>query len=159
MSEQKSITITVTGYDATRVEEYLDEQIGRQVSAGLELKVTDAVEARTRTLVDELTRDRVKKEIDALLDEGWKQTDQWGAETGKTFTMRERVRGVLDAKRDNYDRSTLVEKWLKEAVDYKLGTILNEELKSARERMKAAFDEVLQAKFTTSIRDALGLKS
>jgi hypothetical protein len=154
MSEK--LTITMDGYDASQVQAWLDERVGSSVARALDEKVADAIEARVAKLVDELTRERLKKEVDALLDEGWKETDRWGNETGKAFSLRDRVRGALDAK-DRYDGNP-VDKLVKEAVSYKLEGILKEEMASARTRLKAAFDEVLQAKFSDTIREALGLK-
>lgn len=157
---EKNITIHVDGYDAAQVEEWLTEKVAASVRERMDAKVKDAIAASVRDLVDELTRERLHKEINALLDEGWKGTDSYGNENGKKYTLRDRVRGVFEAKADSYSNSgSRVERWVKEAVDYQLKRALEEELASARARLRAAFDEVLQAKFTSTIRDALGLKS
>lgn len=157
MSEN-GITIRVEGYDASRVEEWLTEHVGKEVREALDQKTLQIVRDEVKRLVDGLTEERLRKDIDTYLEEGWQGTDTYGNPTGKVFTLRDRIRGVFDTRTDSYDRQTRVEKWVKDAVDYQLGKALAEELAAARTRLRAAFDEVLQAKFSTTIREALGLK-
>jgi macrodomain Ter protein organizer (MatP/YcbG family) len=156
------MTITVEGYEATQVKEWLSERINREVTEQLdrtiEGQITDAVRERLDKLVEDLTMERVSKEIDAILEEGWTLTNQYGEPTGRKLTLRDRVRSYFDSKADSYDRMSRVEKWIHEGVTSALKGALDEEIKSARERLRKSFDEVLQAKFTATIRDALGLK-
>ena len=155
----EKMTIVVEGYEASQVQGWIDERIGALVTKGLEDKVTDAVESRATALVEELTRERIRKDIDAVLDEGWSKTDQWGNANGPKATLRDRIRGMLDTRASSYsNEGTFLEKWCKDAVTYQLGKVLEAELVDARKRLKTAFDEVLQAKFSNTIRDALGLK-
>lgn len=156
------MTITVEGYDAAQVKDWLSQRITAEVGEDLNRRVNDAIRGAIKTrvdqLVDEVTKERVTKEIDAIFAEGWVQTDEWGNPRGQAKTLRDRVRGFFDSKEDSYARQTRVEKWIQETCGRTLDAITAEETKAYRERLRKAFDEVLQAKFTDTIRSALGLK-
>lgn len=160
MSEK--MTIVVEGYDASQVKDWLSQRVNREVEEGLDRRVQEAIrgaiKARLEDVVEGLTKERVASEIDAILAEGWTLTNQYGEPTGRKMTLRDRVRGYFDSKADSYDRQTRVEKWIHEGVTQSLKAALDAEVKEARERLRKSFDEVLQAKFTDTIRSALGMK-
>lgn len=162
MSDEKNIHITVTGLDSQQVQDWilerLSEQLEESVKAKLEKMAETAVELRTCELVDKLAHERIQKDIDAVLAEGWQKTDSWGNPMGKVTTLRERVRGFLDAKEDDYHRTTRVEKWLAESVKGALADALKVELEDAKKRLRESFDEVIKAKLHETLRTALGVK-
>ena len=151
------ITIHVDGYEASRVEDWLTDHVARAVKEQHEAFVAKAASERISALVSELSHERIQAEIDAVLAEGWTETTKYGEPTGKKHTVRDRVRGFFDAK-EGYENKPRVDTWVKEGVQGALAKALDEEVKSAKARMREAFDAVLQAKFTTTIREALGVK-
>jgi hypothetical protein len=56
------------------------------------------------------------------------------------------------------DHGTFIDKWLKEAIDRDLEKVLKEEVGSARDRLRKAFDEIIASKFPRTIAEALGIK-
>lgn len=157
MSEK--MTITVEGYDAAQVKEWLSERVNREIAEAMNGAVRTEIARCVENLVVDLAKERVVSEIEAVLAAGWTCTNQYGEPTGRTLTLRDRVRGFFDSKESHYDRSNRVEKWVEEGVKRSLETAMNEEIKSARERLRAAFDDVLKAKFADTIRKALGVNT
>lgn len=150
------ITITVDGYDASQVGAWLDAKIGQALSGKLDEKIADAVEARVSKLVEEITRERVSKEIDAVLDAGWVETNTYGEATGKTLSVRDRVRDFFN-KSDRYSGSK-VQQWLQNAVDRQLEAASKEEVAVAKDKLRKLLDEAIVGKFAVTIREALGVK-
>ena len=155
MSEK--ITVTVDGYEAGQVREWLDEQIGRQLSGKLDERIRGAVEAHVSKLVEEITRERVSKDIDAVLEKGWAETNTYGEPTGKVFTVRDRVNSYFNSG-SSYGRDSLVSRWLRESIDRDLKKAVEEETAAAKAKLRQMFDEALTGKFATTIREALGVK-
>jgi hypothetical protein len=156
-SKQKKLTITVDGYDASRVEDWLDQKVGEVVAARLENKAADAIEARVQAIVDELSRERIGKVIDEVLAEGWAVTNNYGESTGKKITVRERVSGFFNGE-DRYRGNSFVGDWLRQSIDRDLKKAVEEEVKTAKEKLRAMFDEAITGKFAATIREALTLK-
>jgi uncharacterized membrane protein YheB (UPF0754 family) len=156
MNENK-ITVTVDGYDASQVGSWLDDKIGRAISGKLEEKIEDAVEQRVSKLVEEITRERVSKEIEAVLEAGWAQTNNYGEPTGKTFTVRDRVNSFFNGT-DRYSSESFVSRWVRESIDRDLKKAVDEEVATAKAKLRQMFDEAITGKFATTIREALGVK-
>lgn len=156
MAKEK-LTITIDGYDAHQVNEWLDRKVAEVVAASINEKVGDAIEARVSKLVEEITRERVSKDIDAVLAEGWVETNTYGEPTGKKYTVRDRVHAFFNAK-DRYGTDSLVSRWVRDSVDRDLKEAVASETKAAKEKLRAMFDEALTGKFAATIREALGVK-
>ena len=158
MNEEQKMTIHVDGITIDQILERLSNLVEQQVRMQMSAKVKDSIDVHVAKIVEEVTRERIFREANALLEEGWKQTDSYGEPTGKVFTLRERVRGIFDGKdRNGYDRLTMIEQWLKNAVERDLAKVLTEETELVRKQLKAAFDDVVKAKFAETLRKSLGL--
>ena len=161
-TEEKKIAITIEGYDASQVKDWIATRVERSVEEGLDRRVNealrDAAQAAIDTMSDRIAKERVTKDIEAILAEGWQQTDSYGNHNGKLYTLRDRVRGFFDTKADSYDRQTRVEKWIAEAVQRELATVLKTEVESAQKRLRDAFDDVLKLKFADTMRKMLGVE-
>jgi hypothetical protein len=159
---EKKIAITIDGYDAEQVKTWIANRVERAVEEGLDRRVDEALKEAAQSAIDgmadRIAKERVTKEITDILAEGWTQTDSYGNATGKKYTLRERVRGFFDTKADSYDRQTRVEKWIAEAVQRELATVLKAEVESAQKRLRDAFDDVLKLKFADTMRKMLGVE-
>jgi macrodomain Ter protein organizer (MatP/YcbG family) len=158
-----NITLQVEGYDEERITAVLDHAIVREVERRANYTITeevkDRIEKATSAAVKQITEERLKSEINALLDEGWQLTNQYGEPKGEKQSLRQRVKGIFEGKSNGYGNSpTFVEKWIQEAVNYKLQSVLTEEINAARKRLSEAFDEVIRAKFGEELRRLLGLR-
>lgn len=150
----KKLTITVDGYDASCVEDWLNQKVSEVVATRLENKAADAIEARVQEIVDELSRERIGKVIDEVLAEGWAVTNTFGESTGKKVTVRERVSSFFNAE-DRYRGSSFVGDWLRQSIDRDLKKAVDEEVKAAKEKLRKMFDEAITGKFAATIREAL----
>jgi macrodomain Ter protein organizer (MatP/YcbG family) len=161
-TEGISATLQLTGYNEERVVAILDRLITERAERWAKYSVSEElkkrIEKEVNKAVDEAIKSRVKEDINAVLDEGWQLTNQYGEPVGERQSLRDRVRRIFEAKESSYDRQNKVEKWIQEAVNYKLGTVLNEEITAARKRLAEAFDEVIRAKFGEELRKLLGLR-
>lgn len=60
------------------VEDYVRGAIDREVEKAVETAVTDAVSEAVTKLVDRIGQERVGKEIERVMEEGWPRTNQYG---------------------------------------------------------------------------------
>lgn len=155
----KAITITVNGYDADEVKDWLTKQVGEELRPLIYKEVRAAVDRAVKEAADGLLRDRILSEVEAVLTQGWQPTNEYGEPKGPKETVRDRIRNAFSKRGDGYyDKATLLEKWVEEGVSRVLEATLKEEVKAAREKLRASFDAVLQSKFTDTLRETLGVK-
>jgi hypothetical protein len=158
----KPVVINIEGYEASDVLNWIAQRVEREVEDRMGYKVAQAIEAAVgksvQSVADKLTEERIREEVADLLKEGWTPTNGYGEPMGKPITLRERVRSVFDSPSGNYDRETLAQKWIRDAVNGALAKVVAEEVEGARKRLRDAFDDVLKLKFADTMRKMLGVE-
>ncbi len=155
---EDTLVVSVTGYDADRMERMLASFLQQQVSEETQKRIRDTVAKQVDHCVGEITTNLLRAEVEAIVAEGWRETDTYGDATGRTITLRQRVAKTLDG-RDQYSRERHLDKLFTETLNAALRKELAEELQAARTAFRAKVDAVLNAKLHEALRDSLGLKA
>jgi hypothetical protein len=120
-------------------------------------------------VIVKIADERLEKEINALIDEGWQPCDQWGKPRGPKQSLRDLVTTYLmtnvdqngRGENDNYaDRNRrervywFVEKAINRIFDKEMQNVIEKFRKTVRER----FDAKLAADVAETIKSAIGLR-
>lgn len=107
---------------------------------GLRKSVAVQVEARVTAMLDEA----LPEIFEQALNESVEVTDEWGG-TKKSKTLSqiigERARSQMEVKDRSYGNDTVMDKVIREQVDYAIGKMLEGEVKAAKEQIKARLKE------------------
>jgi hypothetical protein len=162
-NERAEITLTLKGYDEeqilTRLCGYLEDRMRDQVQGRLDKAIDAAVGGAMVRLVDEQVALKVAEACEAVITQGWQETNGYGEPTGKITTLKERIAGWLNARESGYSNSpTRIEKLMSEMIGRWLQKDFAKELDAAREAFKKQVDAVVTAKLGESLKAALGLR-
>jgi hypothetical protein len=150
--------VTVEVY-TDAIKAHVEERIANQIEALFERTLSDTVAHRVTELVDNLTRKQIEKAVTDALEEGWQTTNSYGEPIGPRIGLKGRIADMLSKQVGDYNnRQTRGEQLTKEVIDAALRDQFGKELQAARERFKKQLDEVVAAKFTETIKSALGLR-
>lgn len=150
------------------VKEWDEERLIRQAASLVveqaRQKIDEVVEEEIRAVVEgrveELVGAEIQKVLDKVLADGWQPTDRWGAATGERVDLHtrvsQRVTQYLDTKVE-YERKTVVEKLVDDAVAAELKGETGKALQEARAKIREQVDAVLQAKLRSTLAEALGI--
>ena len=141
------------------VEDYIRAAIDRQVEAAIERAVDDAVTDAVTKLVEGVGRERIGKEIERVMAEGWPMTNEYGEAKGTSVTVKDRISKILN-ERDRYNSNgTFIDQTVKRQVDETLNKTLKADIQAAKDKFKAEVDAVLTATIREALAKNLGLKS
>lgn len=140
------------------VEDYVRMAIAREVEKAVERAVSDAVGQAVATLVEKIGRERVGKEIERVMVEGWTMTNSYGEAHG-TATIKDRISKILNGKDSYSGRDSYIDETIKRQVQETLTKTLKADIDAARNKFKAEVDAVLTATIREALAKNLGLKS
>lgn len=140
------------------VTDYIEQAIQNCVDKAIEHAVTDAVGEAVEKLVEKIGRERVGKEIDRVLAEGWVITNEYGEARGSA-TLKDRISQMLNATDRYSSNGTWLNQRVKEQVNEALHKDLKADIEGARNKFKAEVDAVLTATIREALAKNLGLKS
>ena len=157
------LTLEVQNWTEERVYAAVAEMLVEQNREGINERVKSLVEQKVQTEVDRISEDLIRREVLRVLEEGWTETTTWGEKTGKRFTVRQRIEGVLFAKKQegsypNQYETTLVDRIVREVTTAALHKELKAEIEDAQKRFRAAVDDVIKSKLVETLKGALGLR-
>jgi hypothetical protein len=139
--------------------DYVRSAIDSQVAKAIDSAVEDAVGEAVSALVEKIGRERIGKEIERVMAEGWSKTNQYGESTGVKLSIRDRIAMILNS-RDSYSgRDSYIDETVKRQVHETLNKDLKTDIQAARNKFKAEVDAVLTATIREALAKNLGLKS
>jgi hypothetical protein len=151
------LKIEVTGWTLNGLLEAVVDgaraQAGKMIQDALETTVREAIEQKIAEVVDA----RVMPIVDEVLNKGWSVTDQYGRATG-TKGIKDLVIDRL-AARNGYDNGSFMDTRIKETMQKIVDKAMEAEIATAKTKLRAEFDALLQSKVSTALREALGLRS
>lgn len=134
----------------------------------LAVQLANAVSERITKLADELVREhfddtiraRIAAAVDAVIAEGWYESDGYGGRRGERIDLKARINAALTAPRgDSYHRQPSI---LQERLDAAAKGMLDKEfskvVEDARTKLRQQLDGAVMAKVAASIKEALGLR-
>lgn len=131
------------------------EQVNRVLNGEANL-LRKVVAAEVQRIVSGELEARVRGEVEDVLRNGWKKTDDWGREL-KSVTIRDMAIDYVNGKDGSYDRDMRLSKIMKETLEQAIRGELGKEIAAAKEAFKQMLDESLRAKLAEALRVALGL--
>lgn len=127
-----------------------------------------AVKQRIETIATELVRERfteaiderIRAAIDAVIADGWYDTDYHGGRVGERKDLRARINKELTAKRGDAYRSepSILDKHIQEAIKTCLDKEFKSTIEAAKATLKAKLDEKVLASIAEGIKTAIGLR-
>lgn len=134
--------------------------IGKHLRSYFEAKVSELAAAAVRQTFDDVIRDRIASAVDAVLTEGWRQTNQYGEATGLKLDLKARVSEVLTQSRgDHYNRTpSVLDAQVKGAVDEFLGKELQPVIDAAKAELKRQLDAKVMKVVADTVASAVGLR-
>lgn len=154
-----TVVLQITGYDAGRIESMVAHQITAQVMK--EAEAPDRIRRLVESAIDRVVNDqfelRIRSEVEAVLAEGWRQTDEYGTRRGEKVSLRDRVGALLGQReRDGYRRSW-ADETIKKAIDDLMSKSFVKEIEDMQKKFREQANELLTAKIADGLRSALGL--
>jgi len=139
-------------------EDYVRAAIQGSVEKAVEHAVADSVEKAVTALVDRIGRERVNKEVERVMAEGWTTTNEYGEARG-TATVKDRISKILNAKDSYSNRGSYIDETVKRQVEETLNKTLKADIDAARNKFKAEVDAVLTATIREALAKNLGLRT
>lgn len=126
----------------------------------IEQKVSEIAESHVRADIDNEIQERIALAVDAVLAEGWQATNTYGEPRGPKVDLRGRVSEVLLTATRDYSGSpmTPIERQVKAAVDNLISKEFAKEIEAARKSLREQLDTAVSAKFTETLKTALGIR-
>lgn len=150
--------VTVEVY-TTDIKEHIERRIAEAVEAQFENSLSEMISARVAQLVDDISHEHIRKAVEDAITDGWQQTNTYGEPVGPKVGLKGRIAELLSKQEGSYDhRKTRAEKIAEEAIDAALRAQFGKEIEAARKQFKEKLDGVIAAKFTETIKSALGLR-
>ena len=121
-----------------------------------EKTVLNAIYDKTMELVSQ----KIEATLLQTIDAGWRKTDSWGEPTGKTITLGQMIRDILEkeTKAGSRDRPSWLQTEVASIVRQVVSESLKDEIVNARKQFCAAVDEVLEKTIKENLARTLGLK-
>lgn len=154
---EKDIPITFNLSHAV-AEDHIRMAIDREVEKAIETAVADAVGDAVTKLVDRIGQERVGKEIERVMVEGWARTNGYGERTG-TATIKDRISEILNQQDCYSGNGRYIDETVKRQVNETLTKTLKADIDAARNKFKAEVDAVLTATIREALAKNLGLKA
>ena len=134
--------------------------IGKHLRVYFESKVAELAEQAVRRCFDDAIRSRIDAAVDVVLAEGWRETNNYGEQTGAKLDLKGRISKLLqEARGDNYNRKASV---LDERVELATKELIAAEFKplieQARATLKSKLDTSVMNTVAETIKASLGLR-
>src|SRR3990167_1377571 len=139
-------------------EDFIRTAIDREVEKAIEAAVADAVGEAVTALVDRIGQERIGREIERVMAEGWSRTNGYGERTG-TATIKDRISELLNAQDRYSSNGRYIDETVKRMVQETLTKTLKADIDAARNKFKAEVDAVLTATIREALAKNLGLKA
>ena len=120
-------------------------------------ELTQYMQTAVSEAVTSIGQEMIAEEVRRSLDEGFKETDQWG-NLKAHHTLKARINKVLTETGGYNDSRTYVQRVVEEYVKRAVEKEMKDELAAVREQFRKQVDEVLNAKLAEALRQSLGLK-
>ena len=165
--------LTIEGLPQSAIMNAVLERVARDVAGQITNDQRHHFRMQVLQKLDEviakIADERLEKEINALIDEGWQPCDQWGKPRGPKQSLRDLVTTYLmtsvdqngRGENDNYaDRNRrervywFVEKAINSIFDKEMQNVIERFRKTVRER----FDAKLAADVAETLKSAIGLR-
>lgn len=110
----------------------------RAERVNLERVLRDVLEHRVSAAVDAAITGRIEREVNAIFEQGWVATNQWGEpeNNSKPVTIRSRIAALL-SKKERYDSRSTVQSVLKKAIEKAVEAAVETERREFQKELKA----------------------
>lgn len=135
--------------------------IGKHLRTYFEGKVDELARQAVRDGIDDAIRARIAEAVDAVLSEGWQQTNNYGEPSGKKLDLKARISELLTTARgDGYSgrKPALMEEHVQKAVEGFLSKELTPVIDEAKASLKRQLDAKVMKVVADTITNAVGLR-
>jgi hypothetical protein len=136
------------------------KRIGHHLRTYFEAKVAELADQAVRRVFDEAIRDRIYAAIDAVLAEGWQETNGYGESTGAKLDLKGRIGKLLTETRgDSYNRQkSVLGEHTEKAVESIVAKEFQPVIDAAKAHLKTCLDEKVMKTVSATIANAVGLR-
>ncbi len=158
MSDKDNLVITITGYTAADAKNWINKRVGEEVSSAIKEAVEKQVNAAIKETIAGLTDDDIKarlsNEVDIVLEEGWRETDNYGSACGPPISLKDRISKMLGAKaQGGYDK-TAGQAILERAYKDILKPEVEKHARELRKQLEARAEKVMREYLSSVLRRA-----
>lgn len=134
--------------------------VGKHLRVYFEAKVAELADQAVRRVFDGLIRARIAAAVDAVLADGWQETNSYGERTGAKLDLKGRIGKLLtEARGDSYNRNpSIMDATVKAAVEGFLGREFQPLIDAAKEELKKCLDVKVMKTVSDTITNAVGLR-
>lgn len=134
--------------------------LGRSLTNAVSQRITKIADEVVREHFDDTIRERITAAVDAVLAEGWYESDGYGGKRGERMDLKGRINAALTAPRgDSYNRQKpLLQERLDKAAESLLDSEFKKVVEDAQKKLRQQLDGAVMAKVAASIKEALGLR-
>ncbi len=146
-----NLTVTVSGFEAEQVERWLVERLADRADEMMGKAVEEHAREAVTKAAKGATEERIRTEINRLIDEGWPETDCYGnSASGKRATLRQRIEKSLHA--------TELSRIASDAIRQALNSSLGKDIEAAKAQIGQFIDAQVAGTLQAALKQALGLK-
>jgi hypothetical protein len=134
----------------------MGERLGRAVNE----RIKQIADSLVRAAFDSTIKDRISAAVDAVLAEGWYETDSYGGRKGERIDLKARIGKTLtEARGDSYHRNpSLLHERLDATIKGFLDKEFSEVIHAAKTTLKEQLDTSVMRTVADTIKAALGLR-
>ena len=163
MGDETTLTTTITGFQAERVEAMLVEHLAKRFEDATLEEIRKDARGRAQDRIKEVAAELIDATVRDVVANGWEEISTWGERTGERFTLRSYIVKYLKTERyesrDNYGpKFSPVDHAVRTAVAAVFSKEFEAEIDAARQRLRGQIDAALAGKFVETIKGALGLR-
>lgn len=135
------------------------KQIGKHLRVYFEARIKDTIDKMVASAIDQGIRDTISTAVREAVEEGWQQFDDYGRPKGERKTLKSIVLDALTLKdHSSYNSRTVAERVAVETIERACKAGFEQEMAAAQRKFREQADALVQAKFTETIKAALGLR-
>ncbi len=134
--------------------------LGRSLASAVSDRITKIADEVVRQHFDDTIRARIAAAVDAVLAEGWYESDGYGGRKGERHDLKARINAAMIAPRgDSYNRRPpILQERIDEAIKATLDKDFGPVIAQARETLRKQLDATVMTKVTETVKAALGLR-
>lgn len=137
--------------------------LGRLLGRAVKAKIEEVAKELVRQHFDTVIHERIAAAVDAVIADGWYETDGYGGRKGEKMDLRARVsRAMTEPRRDSggyNNKPSLIAERIDEAAKGFLDKELRGEVDKAKAALRAKLDTSVMDTVAAAVKSAIGLQA
>lgn len=139
------------------IESTLGNAMRKALTARIDAIATEVVQKH----FDDTIRERITGAVDAVIAEGWYESDGFGGRRGERIDLKARInKALIEPRGDGYHgrKPSLLEERIGKAAETLFDSEFKKVVEDAKTKLRQQLDGTVMSKVAASIKEALGLR-